>query len=1132
MMGAEMSYQYLGNSKYKIVAKVYRDCNGVPFDNPSGTILSGNGQTSMSLGFKRVSIADITPTCKGVAGPCNPQNQRSGFGIEEHIFEAEIDISQTPYKTWIGKGWCEFTFGIGQCCRSGALTTIGQGNFWATSTINFCNLAKMKLKNNSSPVGYNTPQLFLCCNSAVRYNLMMVDTTDKFDSISYKLIPALQSLPKGYVGYNSPYTYKFPMKPYCVPSSSVTCKPNPNVIKPKGFYLDSVTGDLVFIPTKCDEVGAVVVCATEFRKDTLGNWLEIGNSTRDVMYIVDDACGYNNIPKLIVPQQVSACAGEKICFKIKSTDTISAPQQTVADTTLIESKINNSNTSFTIDNPKSREKTATFCWQTTLSDTSEMPYRFGFQVSDQYCPRPAFESKVVLVKVKRSLAMLPKAKLLSCGKIALSANPQNVVKGISYAWTITDVNKKLVDYGSLENDTLQLIKNGKYYIKLTTLYNCEKSYYDSITLSNFGEIMPIVSKSSVCEKDSISFSAQMPSTKAPYRFEWTLNQKFNTADTNKNFYINSILKTDKIELKISDGNNCNYKLKPLITIFDLPTVAVSPALAEVCKNIPVVFSVQYNDVITTLNWSNSKTSSVITESAAGKYIAMVRNKSNGCKNSDTGILSNNDTIKLKLENQGPLCGGGQGAKVKVVVPQNNRSLKYQWFENLSRKIVDTTNTITLDSINKKNPGEIDVTKKMYVKVIDVFGQITCSNLDSFIITVHTPPKLQMLSNPAICISKTDLNLVDLIASPAKSKLKQGKVSVQGINISSIGDPDVSIIDRIDSMKYIFNTNKLNNVDFNTGKLYSEKIKYQFTDKFGCYAIDSLYQIVNGKPNLNLKDTVICQNNGEIPLQQLNQTNIFNKSIRYWTFSCVSTPAGVSANGRVVNRGTFAQPNEYFNVGTVADLGFSGLYKIELNSTNNNGTCNSKDTVEIEVEDNVNLAHLTNNLIDDTSKSVDILGYFLKNGSKAKWARGDTIKISSYNGKYGSNPWNIKLVNNSFLNSSNMHNGTWRFVYENRNICGIYSDSVEVKIAVEALKIDQIMSNKISISPNPNNGSFELHLPKDLVIETMEIFDVKGLKVESILPKSLDFNKVIVDLPSGLYFLKVNEFRPVKFVILD
>ena len=35
MMGADVSYKCLGNGKYKIIAKVYRDCRGVSMGTPS-----------------------------------------------------------------------------------------------------------------------------------------------------------------------------------------------------------------------------------------------------------------------------------------------------------------------------------------------------------------------------------------------------------------------------------------------------------------------------------------------------------------------------------------------------------------------------------------------------------------------------------------------------------------------------------------------------------------------------------------------------------------------------------------------------------------------------------------------------------------------------------------------------------------------------------------------------------------------------------------------------------------------------------------------------------------------------------------------------------------------------------------
>ena len=44
MMGADVSYKCLGNGKYKIIAKVYRDCRGVSMGTPSfGAYAGFNG---------------------------------------------------------------------------------------------------------------------------------------------------------------------------------------------------------------------------------------------------------------------------------------------------------------------------------------------------------------------------------------------------------------------------------------------------------------------------------------------------------------------------------------------------------------------------------------------------------------------------------------------------------------------------------------------------------------------------------------------------------------------------------------------------------------------------------------------------------------------------------------------------------------------------------------------------------------------------------------------------------------------------------------------------------------------------------------------------------------------------------
>jgi len=62
MMGADMAYQCLGNGKYKIIAKIYRDCRGISFNNPTfgvfGGTNGGNGCGNYSMSISRTGIRD------------------------------------------------------------------------------------------------------------------------------------------------------------------------------------------------------------------------------------------------------------------------------------------------------------------------------------------------------------------------------------------------------------------------------------------------------------------------------------------------------------------------------------------------------------------------------------------------------------------------------------------------------------------------------------------------------------------------------------------------------------------------------------------------------------------------------------------------------------------------------------------------------------------------------------------------------------------------------------------------------------------------------------------------------------------------------------------------------------------
>ena len=102
MMGGDMSYKCLGNGKYKITAKIYRDCRGVPFNSPEFGVFAGtnggNGCGSYTLsGLSRVKITDITSRCSTASSPCSPSNSTTGNqGTEEHTFEATVDFNVAP----------------------------------------------------------------------------------------------------------------------------------------------------------------------------------------------------------------------------------------------------------------------------------------------------------------------------------------------------------------------------------------------------------------------------------------------------------------------------------------------------------------------------------------------------------------------------------------------------------------------------------------------------------------------------------------------------------------------------------------------------------------------------------------------------------------------------------------------------------------------------------------------------------------------------------------------------------------------------------------------------------------------------------------------------------------------------
>lgn len=485
MMGADMSYVHLGNSKYKITFKIYRDCRDIAFNNPTFGAYAGlngaNGCGSVTLAnATRISIRDITQRCSTDKSPCNPANNfGTGKGVEEHTFEAIVDFEKPPLNQFINNSTCcEVTFFTGQCCRNGSITTgSATQDFFTTCMINICSIKKTLNNYNSSPQLSNMPIGFLCCNTPWYYNISAIDTIDN-DSISYKLVNGLRGIPSLSVSYNSPFTNTYPMTPYCTPSTTISCIPNPKNNPPVGFYFDTTNGDMVVTPTKCDEVPIVVVELTEWRKDEkTGIWLIVGKTRRDMqMWILDD-CGSNNPPKINGIQYIIAIEGDKICQKITVTDKINSPNQSIPDTVFAQWNQGIIGATFKVIDSLKREKEYEFCWQTKDGDAREVPYTFAVQASDQHCSPPLISVKSFKVKVlprnsgtltaKQNVKLLPEVLIYpnpAVDEITLKILNSNIEEPFSI-YSITGIKLMEGTIKSEVNLNINDLSEGVYFLK-------------------------------------------------------------------------------------------------------------------------------------------------------------------------------------------------------------------------------------------------------------------------------------------------------------------------------------------------------------------------------------------------------------------------------------------------------------------------------------------------------------------------------------------------------------------------------------------------------------------------------------------------------------------------------------------
>lgn len=934
MMGADISYKCLGNGKYKIIAKVYRDCRGVSMGTPTfgayAGLNGGNGCGSYTLGgLSRISIKDVTTRCSTTSNPCgSPNSAFANKGVEEHTFEATIDFNTSPLNNFVNKSTCcEVTFYVNECCRNGAITT-GQAsqNFYATAMVNICNLQKMKNKCNSSPQLSNPPIAFLCCNQPWYYNNGAIDTID-YDSISYKLVNGLQGIPNSSVSYASPFTAKVPMTPYCVPPTTINCVPNPKTSPPRGFYFDTTNGDIITTPTKCDESAVICVEQTEWRKDTSGVWRVIGRTRRDMQIWVRDDCGYNKAPTLGPKFTYQVCEGETLKFKVESDDETFTPYQTTPDTTTMKWNAGIPGAKFTLasksDWPEKRKSYAWFEWTPPIGSASDISYSFTVTVSDQHCEPPATSIRSFKIKVNPKPKSKRRYTQLKCGRFAMEA--YEIYVATSYSWSVRDTLAKELFYSSKKTDTMNYYYAGKYIIvhKLTSAQSCITIYSDTVYLTQPPKVILADADSFACYGTTFALKAKVIAGKPTLKYRW------NNGDTLDYTTIKNFKKDSTLMLEVTDGDGCKFRDTTLTFVKPLPVISLGSDKV-ICTYETNTFDGQNNDTVKYL-WNTGDTTRYITTNLKGTYWVRITDTTYRCVKYDTALLVVNDTV---ISNAGPN---------QAICDKDTFTLK------ATHNPFILTPTYTWGGLGSSSTYKLksDITKSVYMftlKTVITQNGHTCDDMDTMFVRVKPLPKISWNPKPLKpqCYSYGSIWMEPFLVKPhnfGTYEIWNGDKFKKSGNITNGNFPYDG--------RFLFTTPLLDNSKLQGGNNYSTKVYVKFNDTNGCSNMDSNTQVIYGTPLIQLKSVTVCQNSKFLMMDNIRLKPATKNGVSM-LWQVVRAPSGVDTSKLLMNTSLNSTPNIMFWFGTGYQNYYKGKYTFKLTVKDVLTGCQSSDTVDVNI----------------------------------------------------------------------------------------------------------------------------------------------------------------------------------------
>jgi len=1073
MMGADISYRCLGGNNYAFNVKVYRDCRGIPFNSPTMAIRCVQGSSDNATpSYSRVSIRDITPTCSSGGKLCDPQNttiSSQDAAIEEHTFTFTYDFS-----TFKKNGCCKVQVGVGQCCRNGAITTGGAGNdFWTYCEIDIC----LK-KCNSSPSLTSEPIAILCCNQPYYYNNGASDTTD-FDSLSYNWDDPLTSW-SGKTAWAGSNNSQNPFTVYWPSGYDKNKGARPDANPPIGTYLDPETGDIVFTPTDCSETTIASIRVTEWRKDSLGRYVKIGETRRDIQFIVK-TCPGNNPPILNGPFKYTICAGSQICFTMTSDDKQFVPpppaKANPPDTVRLTWNRGIPGATFNIVDKKARLQSGKFCWTPTKGQASDLPYSFAVTARDNSCPLNAVTVRSYSVKVNQIAEATRKINKLICGAYRIESFPfQNFKGNASYQWVVSDSKNKPLDNsfyffkpkkGLMSNskfDTIQFRKGGTYIIKHTINnppLNCPSIYFDTLVVPPLLEVdLALGPDSFVCAGTTLRLGSKAKNGVPRFSYKWFTPKNFSKKDTFDYLDVYMSTHDTTFRVEITDDNKCvafdtiNVFLKPN------PKVDMGPDL-RICWYGEVTLKPDANNAYwvdpnlgdtlkqgDTLWWKwqyygiDYSTSTSITTAKEGIYTVTVRD-SLGCKWTDTMFLNVNDTL---FPNAGPdqtkcyddlLTLSATG----LDTVKNQKKGTYIWFKGLP-----------------KSPPGFSTKQKVSFKT---------QKSDCYLLELQQQEDTtRCYGFDTICVIVNPLPVLTL-TPPQKFCCDYGNIALGGPLFGSPVGGDWSCRQ---NAKLVVGNSFLTPLACDPKKAGVFTLIYTYTSPItSCTNVDSTRFTINPLPPLLLKGGFYCQDKIEAPLKPhiVAPVNINSMVVAQWKL--LRTLKSRSGNWNTVDSLVYdADPSLNYDFRLrvdkkTIDLGTQAKDSIVLELTVQDGAgCFNKDTMTIYIW---KLPVITFNIFPDLCINRGKVDLLKLNNTQPTGGCWTVINKTGFKDSSFLRPGMMSCdsLNTLLLSPQNGPGVYWLRYRHTASGCPVQKDT--------SLRINPLPNVTISLSPNKNNSIY-------------------------------------------------------------